>query len=138
MHANVRVYDQLRLQSATVSSYTNLGRSVMGDSDLYYVSDAQTTNQAIGYTRCCELWAVEQTSDPFFYNPTKKPAHQWPWPLQNLKLIRLLVFDIRVVGFEIQRQSLWLPHYQETNLIVHNARVYDLVALSRQKRIQLR
>ena len=52
---NARVYDQLRLQSTSVSSYDDLGRSVTGVSDLYYVSDAQTTNQAIGYTRCCEL-----------------------------------------------------------------------------------
>ena len=60
------MYDQLRLQSTSVSSYDDLGRSVTGVSDLYYVSDAQTTNQAIGYTRCCELWAVEQTSDTLF------------------------------------------------------------------------
>ncbi len=52
---NVRVYDQLRLQSTDVSSYANLGRSVTDDSVLYYDSDSQTTNQAIGYTRCCEL-----------------------------------------------------------------------------------
>ena len=51
---NVRVYDQLRLQSASVSSYTYLGRSVTDVSVLYYDSDSQTTNQAIGYTRCCK------------------------------------------------------------------------------------
>ena len=73
---NVRVYDQLRLQSADVSSYDDLGRWVTDVSVLYFDSDSQTLNQAIGYTRCCELWAVEQTSDPLFYNPTKKPAHQ--------------------------------------------------------------
>ena len=49
---NARVYDQLRLQSTSVSSYTNLWRSVTGVSDLYLDSDSQTTNQAIGYTRC--------------------------------------------------------------------------------------
>ena len=52
MFANVRVYDQLRLHSADESSYNDLGRSVTDVSDLYYVSDSQTTNQAIGYTRC--------------------------------------------------------------------------------------
>ena len=50
---NARVYDQLRLQSADVSSYANLGRWVTDVSVLYYDSDSQTTNQAIGYTRCC-------------------------------------------------------------------------------------
>ena len=64
--SNARVYDQLRLQGATVSSYDDLGRSVTGVSDLYSDSGAQTTNQAIGYTRCCKLLDVEQTSDPFF------------------------------------------------------------------------
>jgi len=54
MTHNARVYDQLRLQSASVSSYANLERSVMDVSVLFYVSDAQTTDQAIGYTRC---WA---------------------------------------------------------------------------------
>ena len=53
---NVRVYDQLRLQSDSVSSYTNLGRSVTGVSVLYYVSDVHRLNQAIGYTRCCALF----------------------------------------------------------------------------------
>ncbi len=52
MNANVRVYDQLRLQSTAVSSYDNLEHRVTGVSVLYSVSDAQTTNQAIGYTRC--------------------------------------------------------------------------------------
>jgi hypothetical protein len=50
--ANVRVYDQLRLQSADVSSYDDLGRSATDVSVLYFVSDSQPTNQAIGYTRC--------------------------------------------------------------------------------------
>ena len=54
MH-NVRVYDQLRLHSADGSSYDDLGRSVMGVSVLYLNSDAHRLNQAIGYTRCCEL-----------------------------------------------------------------------------------
>ena len=49
---NVRVYDQLRLQSTDVSSYDDLGWWVTDDSDLYYDSDSHTTNQAIGYTRC--------------------------------------------------------------------------------------
>jgi hypothetical protein len=53
--ANVRVYDQLRLQSADVSSYDDIERSVTDVSVLYVDSDAQTTDQAIGYTRCCEL-----------------------------------------------------------------------------------
>ena len=68
------MYDQLRLQSTSVSSYDDLGRSVTGVSDLYYVSDAQTTNQAIGYTRCCKPWTVEQTSAPFFYDNRRNKA----------------------------------------------------------------
>ena len=126
---NVRVYNQLRLRSANVSSYDDLGRWVTDDSVLYVDSDSQTTNQAIGDTRCYELWAVEQTSDPLFYDPTKKPVHYSQWPLQNRLLIRLLVFEIPVFGFKIQRQSLWLPHYQLTCIIVHNVRVYDQLRL---------
>ena len=52
---NARVYDQLRLQSADVSSYDDFGRSVTDVSVLYYDSDAHRLNQAIGYTRC---WAT--------------------------------------------------------------------------------
>ena len=53
---NVRVYDQLRLQSTTVSSYADIGHWVTDVSVLYFDSDSQTTNQAIGYTRCCALF----------------------------------------------------------------------------------
>jgi hypothetical protein len=51
--SNARVYNQLRLQSANVSSYTDIERSVTDVSVMYVDSDAQTLNQAIGYTRCC-------------------------------------------------------------------------------------
>ena len=71
---NVRVYDQLRLHSADISSYDDVGNWVTDVSVLYFVSDAQTLNQAIGYTRCCKLWAVEQTFDPFF-NETLSGKH---------------------------------------------------------------
>jgi hypothetical protein len=60
---NVRVYDQLRFQCVAVSNYTNLGRSVTDILVLYYVSDLRTTNQAIGYTRCCALWYKVKTTD---------------------------------------------------------------------------
>ena len=49
---NARVYDQLRLHSVSVSSYNDFGNGVMDASVLYLDSDSQTTNQAIGYTRC--------------------------------------------------------------------------------------
>ena len=49
---NVRVYDQLRLQSTSVSSYDDVWNWVTDVSVLYFNSDAQTTSQAIGYTRC--------------------------------------------------------------------------------------
>ena len=71
---NARVYDQLRLQSASVSSYGDIGNWVTDVSVLCFDSVTQTTNQAIGYTRCCKLLDVEQTSDPFF-NITQSGKH---------------------------------------------------------------
>ena len=101
MTANVRVYDQLRLQSTSVSSYDDLGRSVTDDSVLYYVYDVHRLNQAIGYTRCCKLLDVEQTSDSFF-NITQSGKHLIWGDIGKIICKSFCLLGIQVFAFKFQ------------------------------------